>query len=287
LSTNFPPLCYLIGAEKSGTTTLAYLLNQHADIGVSNPKEPNYYSFEWDRGRDWYHTCFDESSENVLLDASTSYTLAEVCEDADRVADDTIPKRIKALRPDARFIYILRDPVQRTISAYHHYVRSGREKRDFKLAISSDPDYLNASRYRSQIEAYLNHFDITSFCFIDFRRLVEAPAEVAVMCAQFLGLDVTNYSPVLHQPKNQSFSYTWLGAMLRTIAGGATGLAALNNRIKMLTPRCTHDYLKKIICKETPMIDEYDINWLERQFYDEDYEVILNITGIDLHGDNK
>ena len=63
MSNNFPPQAYLIGAEKAGTTTLAFLLNQHADIQLAESKEPNYFTYEWDRGIDWYRSCFPQSGE--------------------------------------------------------------------------------------------------------------------------------------------------------------------------------------------------------------------------------
>ena len=41
---SFPPEVYLIGAQKAGTTTLAYLLSQHPDICVAKNKEPHYFT---------------------------------------------------------------------------------------------------------------------------------------------------------------------------------------------------------------------------------------------------
>ena len=54
----FPPRAFLIGAAKSATTTLADLLNQHPHIFLSNPKEPDFFWINWDRGIDWYRALF-------------------------------------------------------------------------------------------------------------------------------------------------------------------------------------------------------------------------------------
>ncbi len=110
----FPPRLYLIGAQKAGTTTLAFLLDQHPDIALSDPKEPGYFVDPDAKGLEWYRGCFPAKLPAMLLDASTGYTMMA----AQSGADDSVPLRIKAAAPDARFIYVLRDPVDRTISAY-------------------------------------------------------------------------------------------------------------------------------------------------------------------------
>ena len=43
---SFPPEVYLIGAQKAGTTTLAYLLSQHPNICVAKTKEPHFFFFD-------------------------------------------------------------------------------------------------------------------------------------------------------------------------------------------------------------------------------------------------
>src|SRR3569833_1019554 len=95
----FPPQAFIIGAQKSGTTSLAYLLDQHPMIGLATPKEPDFLTVNWDRGLDWYRACFREPKE-ILIDASVSYTMAEVNPDA--LPDAAVaPRRAFEMSPGA------------------------------------------------------------------------------------------------------------------------------------------------------------------------------------------
>src|SRR5215216_5348494 len=118
----FPPEVYLIGAAKAGTSTLAHLLGQHPRIVVSLPKEPHFFTLNWDRGLDWYASKFPGSTYSTCVDASTTYSMAPLTgnvsswRDYHRFVD--VPRKVLSVNPDATFIYIMRDPVARTYSAY-------------------------------------------------------------------------------------------------------------------------------------------------------------------------
>ena len=252
----FPPKAYLIGAQKAGTTTLAYLLGQHSHIEVSDPKEPHYFSFNWERGEDWYRSCFHTWEANVFMDASTSYSMGEVKEEGVFKADDVVPRRIASMRPDARFIYVLRNPVDRAYSAYWHRVRRGWERQGFCEAMQADPRYVDASCYVAQLRAYLEHFDIQAFHFVNFVDLVEDPARETRRCLEFLGIEAGGYTPSSNRAKNQSFQYTSVGLFIRRLFGDETRLKSLSNVVRKLVPESGHKYLKSVLAKEVPKITE-------------------------------
>jgi hypothetical protein len=199
----FPPRLIMIGAQKSGTTTLAMLLDQHPDIALSDPKEPGFYSTRFEKGLDWYRSCFPAQLPAVLLDASTAYTMAPV----DGECYDTVVQRIKAATPDAKFIYIMRDPVDRTISSYWHDRRAGRLTEDLRQVVEKSPFHLDVSRYHRQITPYLNHFPRDRFLFIDFVGLSNDPVGVAERCVAFAGLDPARGQLEFDRPRNQSFEF--------------------------------------------------------------------------------
>ena len=70
----------MIGAAKSGTTSLAHLLDQHPHLTVAEPKEPDFYTRHWGLGLDWYRQTFAGAEGDLLLDASTSYSSAPLGE---------------------------------------------------------------------------------------------------------------------------------------------------------------------------------------------------------------
>lgn len=189
----FPPNIYLIGAQKSGTTTLAYLLSQHPDLCLSNPKETHFFSHNWDKGIAWYQEKFADDSA-VCIDASTTYAMAPLSEPRNSVGFKkcftSVPQRIYSVNPNAKFIYLLRDPVERTYSGYWHYFARGVETQEFGEAIRSDSFYLDVSNYYGQLSFWLEYFPIESFLFILFEDLRKEPQKVAEECFKFMEVNI-------------------------------------------------------------------------------------------------
>ncbi len=147
------PTFIVIGAMKCGTTSLHYYLGLHPAIAVSRVKELNFFVAErnWGRGSAWYERQFPRAAPAVG-EASPNYTAYP------RFAG--VPERMHSLVPDARLIYVVRDPVERIVSHYVHQVASGLERRPFAEAVT-DPDrndYVARSRYRLQLERYLRYY---------------------------------------------------------------------------------------------------------------------------------
>ncbi|MEX2544454.1 MAG: sulfotransferase, partial [Phycisphaeraceae bacterium] len=182
------PNALIIGAAKAGTTALVRRLQQHPEVFVSRKKEPEFFSHEeqWSRGWGWYEQLFaGGESAAVRVEASTAYTRwPEQPAAADRIAE--------AL-PEARLIYLVRDPVARAYSHYVHRVTKelypGRPVPvDFDEHVASDTMCINSSRYMDQIERYLAHFDRSALLVVAHERLVREPARVLSQVCAFLGI---------------------------------------------------------------------------------------------------
>jgi len=59
-----------------------------------------------------------------------------------------VPERVRALVPDARLVVLLRDPVARALSHYHHEVALGMEPLTFKAALEAEPERLDGEERR-------------------------------------------------------------------------------------------------------------------------------------------
>lgn len=166
------PTFIIIGAAKSGTTSLRYYLDLHPEIQMSNNKEPNFFAGP-ENGIPYapmrrisrlkeYEELFD-STVPVRGEASPSYT--------NYPRRRGVPERIKDLVPEAKFIYVVRDPVERTVSHYQHSVASGGERRSLQEALSdlSDPllPWTCHSLYATQLELYLEHFSADRILVVD------------------------------------------------------------------------------------------------------------------------
>jgi hypothetical protein len=148
------PNLIVIGAGKCGTTSLHRYLDAHPEIEMSRMKEPSFFVAErnWGRGRSWYEAQWRDARAAVHGEASPQYTKHPVHEG--------VPERMHALVPDAKLIYLVRDPVERIVSYYVDRRARGREDRSLAEALERSPDdgYVAASRYAMQLERYLRLF---------------------------------------------------------------------------------------------------------------------------------
>jgi sulfotransferase family protein len=226
---SFPPESYLIGAQKAGTTTLAYLLDQHPRLTIGQAKEPHFFSDNWRKGLDWYRKQYPDASVPLCMDASTSYAMAPLTEgwqQRDPQVYDGIPAKVHSVRPDARFIYLLRDPVDRTYSGYWHDVRMGVRNETFGAAVRRNPFYLDVSDYHGQLLRWLEYFPLSSFRFVLFERMKDSPQEVVNDCLTFLGLPGAD-SITLDSAQNQSYQVGWVGRQVNRIEIAFPGLRAV------------------------------------------------------------
>jgi hypothetical protein len=147
------PNLIIVGGLKCGTTSIHHYLGLHPEIQMSKPKELNFFVAElnWDLGLDWYASRFDDRFK-VRGESSPHYTNLPRYEG--------VPERIRDHCPDARLIYMVRDPIKRILSHWMHATGAGYETRDM-IEVLSDPDtqYVNRSRYWTQLQPYLEHFD--------------------------------------------------------------------------------------------------------------------------------
>jgi hypothetical protein len=170
---------------KSGTTSLWHYLRAHPRVFMSPEKEPGFFVEEirWGLGIEWYTSLFREAGDAIAVgEATTSYTKYP--------RYPGVPERIAQFMPEARFIYVLRDPVDRIRSHYIHEVASGREVLPIDRAVFENPDYLNFSRYAMQLDRYLEHFSPEAFLLIRSEDLRTARFQTMARVLHFLGLDV-------------------------------------------------------------------------------------------------
>jgi hypothetical protein len=113
-----------------------------------------------------YEALFDVAVE-VRGEASPSYT--------NHPHRRGVPERIQEAVPEARFVYLVRDPVERTISHYQHSVAVGRERRPLQEALGdlseSAPTWTWISRYATQLELYLARFADERILVVDHAEL--------------------------------------------------------------------------------------------------------------------
>jgi Sulfotransferase domain len=230
------PSFFVIGAAKAGTTSLHSYLAQHPEVQMSATKEPRFFAgpangipYPPDRvwSREEYERLFDPAVE-VRGEASTDYAAHPRRQGA--------PERIKALVPEAKFVYLVRDPIERTVSHFQMGVALMGERRTLKQALGDLSDhrsqYIASSLYGSQLENYLRHFPQERILVLDQARLRSDRRAAMARIFAFLGVEESFEVPSLEQellskrewrtysPRYVGFVDRWLAPPLRWVPRG-------------------------------------------------------------------
>ncbi len=144
----------IIGAQKSGTTSLYHYLIEHPDIAPATAKELQFFSLHFDRGLDWYQSQFPNAG--VKGEASPYYLYHPL-----------VPARVYQSYPQVKLIVLLRDPVKRAISQYYHEVRWGFESLGLVEAIAAEPQRLQGEIEKLHADPLYHSFNHRHYSYLD------------------------------------------------------------------------------------------------------------------------
>jgi hypothetical protein len=131
------PTFLLIGAQRSGTTSLFHDLCLHPHVVGSTVKEVHFFDHEYARGLDWYRAFFLPGRRSararrkgaaVMAGEATPYYLFH----------PGVPRRVAEAIPDVRLLVILRNPVDRAYSHYRKSVAQRVEQLSFEGALAAE-----------------------------------------------------------------------------------------------------------------------------------------------------
>jgi hypothetical protein len=177
------PNLIVIGAQKCGTSGLHYYLSLHPEISVSQPKELNFFIAErnWPLGLDWYRGHFDPRAV-VRSEASPNYTAYPQHLD--------VPERMHSVVPDARLVYMVRDPIDRIAAHWVHNYAKHREKGDLRSTLlHSNTSYLARSHYHAQLQRFLRLYGREQLLVIEQQQLRTDRRETLRSVFEFAGVD--------------------------------------------------------------------------------------------------
>jgi hypothetical protein len=198
------PNYLIIGAAKSGTTSLARYLQAHPDCFMHPLKEVNFFDFPqvWKKGVGWYKSEFARAGRrHAVGEASPGY-----------MSSPRAMPRIRKIIPDAKLIAILRNPADRAYSHYWHLRMIHAEHRPFEEAIALDGrrkemgerdfSYIERGRYLKQLQQVREHFPEEQLQVLLFDDLREKPEDVFAQVCRFLEIDDSVRPSILGQKMN-------------------------------------------------------------------------------------
>jgi Sulfotransferase domain len=177
------PNLIVIGAQKCGTSGLHFYLGLHPEVSVSEPKELNFFIAErnWPRGLDWYRSRLDPDAA-VRVDASPNYTAYPQHKE--------VPERMAATLPDARLVYIVRDPIERIAAHWVHNYSKGRHHGALaETILKPKTSYIDRSRYAMQLDRFLALYPREQLLVLENEDLRHRRAETLRKVFEFAGAD--------------------------------------------------------------------------------------------------
>lgn len=184
----------VLGAQKSATSSLFLVLDAHPALQGSRKKEPQFFCTtpDWKSNLAAYHQLFSAVEDTLYFEASTTYTFYPIKNLA--IWDD-----LHAYNPAMKFIYMVRSPIPRIVSAYMHLYERGYTDFSLSEAITKNRFYIDTSRYYTQIIPYIRKFGRENVLLIDFDDFNQNRAAVLNTVADFLQIDpdgFANYNSV-------------------------------------------------------------------------------------------
>lgn len=196
----------IIGAQRCGTSYLYGELIKHPQIAPALKKEVHFFDLQYRNGVAWYRAHFpawpatQSCARNFMTGEASPYYLFH----------PHVPQRVAALVPRVKLIVLLRNPVDRAYSHYHHEVRKGFESLPFQAAIEREPErvlaetkkvledeaycsfnhrhysYLSRGVYVDQLKSWMNIFPKAQLLLLKSEDFYQDPPSVMKQITDFL-----------------------------------------------------------------------------------------------------
>jgi len=239
----------IIGAMKAGTTTLYEDLSNVKGIYLPPEKEPNdliLADVESDPGVMRYARKYSAAPYGSLLgDASTAYAKRPTYE-------GVAGRACRVLGPDLKVIYMVRDPIRRIVSQYHHLWGLGEEHRPINEAVLVDERYVAYSRYDWQLEPWRACFPASQILVVHLESYVQHRAREFCRICEFLEVGGETKVSSAHRNKSAGKAVAKHGSIMAKFAKSPTYLY----RIKPIMPRGLRDAIKSLVLPKTAKLTD-------------------------------
>jgi tetratricopeptide (TPR) repeat protein len=197
------PNFFIIGGMRCGSTSLYSYINYHPKVLEAATKEIHFFNTPaYQNGLTWYlsHFPYIPEHQNLLTGEATPCLTEEKC-----------AWKLYKFSPDIKLIVILRNPVDRAYSHYHHALRNHSNYHDFLEAVSPDitegynsfrnlreqyenlqSDYIRHSLYVHPLQEWMKVFPKSNFLILRSEDLYSNPTELMKKVFNFLELE--NYN---------------------------------------------------------------------------------------------
>lgn len=207
------PSFVIVGTQKGGTTILYSLLVEHPQILASARKEVQYFSLNFEKGAKWYGAQFPSKGAVQQLASRLGKPVITGEASPYYMFHPHATRRLAETLPNAKIIMILRDPVKRAVSHYHHNRARNAEPLPFADAIEQEASrigpeldrmlkdehyqsdayrnfsYFARGNYAPQLKRVFDHFSRDQVLVLKSEELKSDTIKVYNQVCGFLGVD--------------------------------------------------------------------------------------------------
>lgn len=290
------------GAAASGTSFLTSAIIQHPQIYMPKPIVPEchffYKSWEFEKGVDYYASYWfaKAAGEVAIGERSSSYLFGGA----------NVARRIAEVVPEVKFIFTLRNPVERAWANYRFTALQGLDELDFMDALLREKEriaqaegqwaeiqphnYTGRGLYAEQLEGYLNHFPLENIMLIKSEAMSRDKHGTLKEVFRFLGVE-EEFVPTIPkdftsvdiisaraQARIRSHFGPRIIPILDAIRAGGDGMG-------LATSDADRDYIKKLhgnLCSRKAEMDAAARAYL-KDYFREDLQRLRHLVPFDIH----
>lgn len=207
----------IIGAQRCGTTSLYNYLVEHQEVFPSFIKETHFFDWRFSNGLNWYRAYFPSSLHRAYVQRIRHRAFVTGESTPYYLFYPHAPRRVWETIPLARLIVMLRNPVERAYSHYHHEVRTGAETASFEDALARESEilpaetakimqddrycsfghnhhaYLSRGIYVDQLQRWTEFFDRDRLRILKSEEFYREPEAALEEVSAFLGLSTRSF----------------------------------------------------------------------------------------------
>ena len=234
------PDIIVIGAMRCATTSLYEILRLHPEFEVTSVKESDFYLPNEFKGGLTAFRKLVSRTDLPIVDISPNYSNLDLWPGT--------ATRIFQTNPSAKLIYIVRDPVERAISAYNTLYLWGHDLPlpESILGTHAEKETVAASQYAAQLKPYLEYWDLEEICIVDYSELIARPAATVAEMMTAIGYpcDASNIEGAKSNESGSMTSMPKSWARLRN--------TNLGRRVRRWMPHKVGQRVKSLVFAATP-----------------------------------
>jgi len=213
------PAYIVFGSMRCGTSSLYHALTDHPHVMPALRKQANFFDANYRRGLAWYRSHFPSRAAARRLERRLGAPVITGEASPEYIFCPEAPERIARDLPEVKLIALLRHPVDRAWSHYHHSRRLGDEELSFEEALAAEEERLSApdpadaaremhrhgyvaqGRYADFLERWYEEFGPERILIVRAEDMFADPAGTIEGVADFLGLPP--WRPDSYEPLNE------------------------------------------------------------------------------------